>query len=191
MHNRHLAFLILFLVPLLLLSGCGYRNPYLGSGDSSRSWQTLHLPVWANRTSQLGLESTFQRSLHSWFKRTPRLRVVPARENADLVLEGEILAISLPGAAFDVNNQAREVSATLVVRYSLRDAGTGAIIWQEEQQPLNRFYAIGATPAATLDNRRNALAVLADELAERIYERTMDTLVQRTEHRGQGTENQG
>ncbi|MCF6291398.1 MAG: LPS assembly lipoprotein LptE [Desulfobacterales bacterium] len=189
MHNRHLAFLILLLVPLLLFSGCGYRNPYLGSGDFSRSWQTLHLPVWANRTNQLGLESTFQRSLHGWFKRASRIQIVPPGDNADLVLEGEILAISLPGAAFDANNQAREVSATLVVRYALRDAGSGAILWQEDRQPLNRSYAIGATPAATLDNRRNALAILADELAERIYERTMDTVVQRTDDRGQRTEN--
>lgn len=167
---------VVLLLTTLLLSACGYSNPAFRGSDTAPATHTLHIPLWMNRTNELGLETTFRHTLNRWFRQASKIRLVAGPQGADLVLDGEILTISLPGESFQQHDQAQEVSATVTIRYTLRNGHDNSIIWQEDGRTRNESYRLVPDSARTLGNRQQALNTLANELAERIYQRTLDTI---------------
>ncbi len=163
----------LFLVACaLLLSSCGYRNPYVYTGPE----KSVYITSWKNRTSELQLESQIYQSLLEWYQKSDSLKVVKTKENADLILAGEIVSIALPSLAYGANNTTREVKLRLQVRYILKDLETGEVLFQEPNQLRSEEFTVNSAASSDRQNQDEALEIIIDEMSQEIYLKTLGKL---------------
>jgi len=128
-------FLLLALVGLfsLFLTSCGYRP--VGRGEAPAGGAappTLAIPLFANRSTEVGLESLFANTFIETFSRTPALRLRPRPEEADLVLEGKISSVAFSSTAFFNVNRSLVRRVTIQVEVQLTRRSTGKVIWKDQ-----------------------------------------------------------
>lgn len=175
--NKSFCRLIIFqALVLMLAAGCGYHSPYYLAESGAVQSKKIYIEAWHNQTNEAGLETAIQRSLNKWCQQSKIINVVWEKDRADLVLSGEIIAISLPGQSFNQFDRAREVNAALSVRYSLNDLQNQKLIIDEPGLTLEESYLIESESAKTRSNRKKALATINDKLAEKIYLRILTGL---------------
>jgi hypothetical protein len=170
----------------LLLSGCGYQNSYLAAKRERAELETaigapvsLHVAMWSNRTNELGLQLVFFNALSTWFQGSDLIVQAKKSEQADYALDGEVVAI---------NEGLTRGTVLLTVGYGLRDLRSGETVWRVPAQTFSESFFIADNAARTQDNKRQALAKIADDLAESIYMRTLSALRdRRTSDKSQGT----
>lgn len=151
------------IVSLFLLCGCGaYYFPHIYDGPS----KSIYTPTWNNRTNKLGLDSDIYQTLSRWFQKSEAITLTKDRENADLILAGEIKSISLPSISWDGESDATDIKVRLTVRYVLKDLESGAILWEVPNQIWTEDYP-SETVNATIEDE--ALDEIVDDLAESIY----------------------
>ncbi|MBX7231978.1 MAG: hypothetical protein K1X29_07815 [Bdellovibrionales bacterium] len=102
------AFLLLIVI---VVNGCAYR---LGLGERSLpgGYRQLAIPVFKNKTQEVGLEVDFTNALIREFERSKVAEVVPL-DAATIKLEGEIssLKVESRSAALGTNGDNGEISA--------------------------------------------------------------------------------
>ena len=76
------------------IAGCGYSF----QGTLPPHIKTIAVPMFVNRTNQPAVESVITRAIVDAFATNGRLRVV-RREDADALLEGEVIAYTLGAIA--------------------------------------------------------------------------------------------
>ncbi len=174
MHTCRDAILIFFVLLLIsfVSSSCGYSNPYTRKESLEIPTKTLLITTWQNRTNELGLESIYFRLFNAWFKKSSRISVVFAEDQAALKLTGEISAIDLPGLFYDSFDEALEIKIKLTVRFTLRDNHNNSVLWQERQFIIYEPFILAPSGETTRFNKRRALLRIGDEIAELIYLRT-------------------
>jgi len=175
---------VLLLVAGFFLAGCGYHNPYAGHQPGEHS-RRLHMAIWANQSSELGLEVDFPRALNDWFIKSGRLALEDDPAQADLVLSGRVLAADFPGLTYGAFDRAVEVRAVVTLWVELREKATGRVVWQEPGLTMEEPYLVGVDSVTTLRNRQRALRKIADELAEKIYYQALAALFAPTAPTGQ------
>ena len=108
-------------VALLLVSlwGCGYR-PLGAAPPDPQVRPTLAVPLFANRSTEVGLEAIFATALINAFAQTGAVKVVPGDRDADLVLEGKVRSVDNTSVAFDSVTQSSVRRVTLRVEMTLR-----------------------------------------------------------------------
>ena len=169
-----------YLLPLLALlllaavSGCGYRNPYVGDEALTVASKKLFLTVWQNRTSLPGLESEYFRLCSSWFIKTEKVTAVFDENGADFKLTGEITAIALPALFYTSTNKAREVEVSLTVSFTLHDLRSNTVLFQEKGRTFHEPFIADPALERKRYNRQQALLRIGDEIAEQIYLRTLE-----------------
>lgn len=172
----HLFLIVILLAGTVFTPGCGYRNPYVMPEQDSLSPVKLYFEIWPNRTNELGLESKIYRTLRSWFKKSKIIHTTTDKNEADLLLEGEIVSINLPGLSYGTFDRAVEVKAILKVRYALKQNRDGKTLWEVPAQVFEEAVVLGNEPSTTRGNKKKALALISDDLAEAVYLKTHDTL---------------
>jgi outer membrane lipopolysaccharide assembly protein LptE/RlpB len=136
------------LLLLLLLFGCGYR-PMGAEPASPQGAPTLAIPLFANRSTEIGLEAILAKALINAFSQSRAVRLAPSAENADLVLEGKVQSAENTSVAFDSVTRSTVRRVTLRVELNLR-RGSGKTIWKEtvmlqEDYVVDPNYQIGET----------------------------------------------
>jgi hypothetical protein len=162
--------ILLFALPSL--TSCGYHNPYVHSGPA----KNVYIATWKNRTSELQLSSQIYQSLLSWYQRNSAIRIVRSKEDADLILGGEIVSIDIPSLSYGANNITREVKLKLRLRYVLKDLKSGNILFEEPGEQRTEEYVVTNDNTADSASESVALATLIDELSQDIYTRTLAVL---------------
>ena len=159
--------------PLLLLtvifSSCGYRNPNVYSGPE----KTIYITEWKNRTSELNIDSKIYRALTEWYQKSGSISVTREKSGADLILAGEIVSIALPSLSYGIANIATEVKVKLRVRYILKEISTNKVILEVPDEIWTEEYLVGANSTVTSDNEEEALDVILEDLAQKIYRKTV------------------
>ncbi len=123
----------LFLLPALLLLGCGYR-PLGAEPATPQGAPTLAIPLFANRSTEIGLEATLANALINAFAKTRAVKVIPGDKNADLVLEGKVRSVDNASVAFQ--DVTRSTVRRITVRVDLvlkRGGGDGKVLWKDTQ----------------------------------------------------------
>ena len=166
-----------YIIPFVLLVGfilasCGYYNPYVYSGPD----RDLYITTWHNRTNELLLDAKIYQSLTRWYQKSGSIRVTKQKEGAHLILAGEILSIDLPSLSYGAGNDATEVKVLLTVRYILKDLATNKVLLEVGQEIWSEEYKVGATSSESSDNEKEALAIIIDDLSEKIYIKTLNLL---------------
>jgi hypothetical protein len=167
-----LPYLFMLFLIVILLSSCGYTNPYARNNSKDTYKKTLFITIWQNRTNELGLEFEYFRLFNAWFKNSGRIAVVFDEDDADLKLIGEISSIDLPGLFYNSSDEALEIKIKLTVSFTLYSTTNNSILWQEKQYVIYEPFLLDPTGEETLYNKKRALLRIGDEIGEIIYLRT-------------------
>jgi hypothetical protein len=157
------------LIVVCIVTACGYRNPNIYNGPP----KTIYLAEWKNRTSRLGLDSQIYRSLTRWFQKSGSISTVRKKEGADLILAGEIISQELPSLSYGSNSTTTEVKVKLRVRYILKEISSNNIVLEVPDQTWTEEYLTSTDSTSNLDNEREALETIIDDLSKIIYQRTI------------------
>ncbi len=159
-----------FLLFLLTLGGCGY-HPVGAERPAPQGAPTMAIPLFANRSTEVGLETVMANALINTFSQTGAVRVVPGDREADLVLEGKVRSVDNSSVAFFNVNQSSVRRVTLRVELALRRKSTDKVIWkdtlilQEDYVVDPNYHAGEATKAEGL---RRAAVTMARRVLDKI-----------------------
>ncbi len=156
----------------LVLSSCGYHNPYVYSGPD----RDLYITTWHNRTNELLLDAKIYQSLVRWYQKSGSIKVTKEKEGSHLILAGEIISIDLPSLSYGIANSATEVKVLLTVRYILKNLETGKVLMEVGKETWTEQYKVGDSSSESSDNEKEALGIIIDDLSEKIYIQTLDLL---------------
>jgi hypothetical protein len=150
------------------LSGCGYH--FVGSDiRAPGNIQSIAVGVVENKTTLVGIETIFTNALLNEFIRTQRLAVKPPTE-ADAILSGVITSIETGAVSHLDPERTLETRVTVGLSLTLKQRESGKILWENKGLSYYQEYTDRALPLATSENRRLAVAYIANFLAEKVYQ---------------------
>lgn len=155
-----------------MLTSCGYQ--FAGRGELPGGIQTLAVQVLENRSSETGVEIIITNALINELNRRRRGSVVNVAK-ADAILTGTIDAISWDTASRRGINTASERRVYATLSLSLTDAA-GSVLWKRSGLKAAQAYEVAADgdKVATENNRRQAISILSEQMAEYVYRRLTD-----------------
>jgi outer membrane lipopolysaccharide assembly protein LptE/RlpB len=152
-----------------VLSGCGYR--FTGGGELPGDVKRVYITIFANRTSERGVESVLASQLTDAFLLLgPKGVLADSRQNAEAELSGEILTVRIYTVSLrtQVTSAERRVDVTVAARLT---GANGKVLWRADALTASRPYRVEADNAITEGNRRAAIARATNLLAETMYNR--------------------
>jgi len=157
-------------VLLFSLWGCGYRPLGTAPADS-QARPTLAIPLFANRSTEVGLESIFAKAMINAFAQTGAVRVVSGDRDADLVLEGKVRSLENTSVAFDSITRSTVRRVTLRVDLTLRRQKGGQVLWKDTQMVQEDYvvdpdYHLGE--ATKTEGIRRAAFTLARQVLDKV-----------------------
>ncbi|HUM14573.1 MAG TPA: LptE family protein [Candidatus Nitrosotalea sp.] len=118
--------LVLALV-VTVAAGCGYST----RGNLPDHIKTVAVPMFKNSTLEPGVESAVTSGVVNAFSNGGRVRVVPLDE-ADAILQGEVVGYSFEGLTFDRNANVRAYRLRIVLNVEFRDVKRSEMLWRQE-----------------------------------------------------------
>ncbi len=120
------------LVLVVVLAGCGYR--FMGAETpttTTKGRPVLAIPLFANRTTEVGLEAIFADALIHAFSQNNSVRVTHRPDDADLVLQGKVQSLENSSVAFFDVNRSSVRRVTLRVEMVLRQRQGDKVLWKD------------------------------------------------------------
>jgi len=151
------------------LTGCGYSF----HGNLPDHIKTVAVPVFTNKTSEPAVESLLTSAVVEAFASNGRLRVVRP-EDADAILDGEVVGYCVQSIAFDNQANVRQYRLQVTTNLKLRDVRRSTVLF--EQQSLREkadFQVLGAV-SQTIGAEEGAVRSAATEIARSIVSLTVD-----------------
>jgi outer membrane lipopolysaccharide assembly protein LptE/RlpB len=150
---------------LALAAGCSFSNPNAVLPDEIR---TVKINAFSNKTVLYGLEDKLFQKLHDALMEDGRL--IPAQENADALLIGDITRYELIPLSFDANGVVEEYKLWIESDFRFVEADTSKVLCEENSIPIDvRFHPPGSTrPGAVIETEQNAQERAVDELVSEI-----------------------
>ena len=160
-------------VALLLVSlwGCGYR-PLGAAPPDSQVRPTLAVPLFANRSTEVGLEAIFATAMINAFAKTEAVKVVPGDRDADLVLEGKVRSLDNTSVAFDSITQSSVRRVTLRVEMTLRRKKGDKVLWKDTEI-LQEDYVVDPNYHLGEATRTEGIHRAAITLARRVLDKVL------------------
>jgi hypothetical protein len=150
------------------VSACGYH--FVGrEGQAPGNIQSIAVGVLENKTTIVGIETIFTNALLNQFIRTERLAVKPTGA-ADAILSGTITKIQTDAVSHQQAQTTLETKVTITMALALKRRGTGETLWENRSLSYYEAYLDTGLPLATSENRRLAIAYIANRLAEKVYQ---------------------
>jgi len=165
---RHSAVGLLLILAACLSTGCGYSF----RGNLPGHIKTVAVPMFKNNTVAAGLENTITSAVISAFSNGGRLRVVPV-EQADSILEGEIVGYQIDGAGFDRNANVQAYHLRVVLNVAFRDVRQNKMLWQESLTQTSDFQVQGQV-SDTLSLGGGAASQAAADIGRKIASSAVD-----------------
>ena len=151
------------------LAGCGYSF----HGTLPDHIKTVAVPVFTNRTAEPAVENWLTSAVVEAYATNGRLRVVKTQE-ADAILDGEVVGYSVQSIAFDNQANVRVYRLLVTMNIKLRDVRRNSVLF--EQQGLREksdFQVLGAV-SQTIGAEEGAVRSAAREIARSIVSLTID-----------------
>lgn len=165
--------LLMFLITcLVVVSGCGYTNPYSVQNDLDKRGEgvvELYLDMWDNKTDLMGFQATIQHDLILWFKKSNRFHLTQSLDKADYVLKGTIQSIYTPALTYSEFDRAATLRAEVIFSYKLNDHESGKTILKQKRLIKRESYTVGNDAVRTNSNLKKALKTMSEDLADNIY----------------------
>ncbi len=160
-------------VALLLVSlwGCGYR-PLGAAPPDPQVRPTLAVPLFANRSTEVGLEAIFATAMINAFAQTRAVKVVSGDRDADLVLEGKVRSLENTSVAFDSITQSSVRRVTLRVEITLRQK-KGDKVLLKDTEILQEDYVVDPNYHFGEATRTEGIQRAAITLARRVIDKVL------------------
>lgn len=168
---KALAFALLLVV---ILPGCGYRfsvegpGPRIGEGPvSEQAGPPVRLVIrdLRNDTFQSNLEFVYTRYMREQFAVSSGAQVVAEDAQADYVMTGEIVSVTIPSLTFS-SGQTRERRVNVVVRVMVARRTTGESLWTETATGSGEFFVNRAPEVEARQDQIQFNRVLQDRALE-------------------------
>lgn len=170
----------LFLIFTIFISGCGYTTHSL----LAPGYRSIYVEDFINKINitqeqtdermyrgyRPGMEIDITKAVIDRYILDGNLKIA-GREDANLILRGELLDFRKEALLYDANNNVEEYRLRLVVNIELLDSKTNKILWRETDFSGETAFRTGGSLAkseATAIKEANA------DLARRIVERTVE-----------------
>jgi hypothetical protein len=162
--------LIIILIALLC-GACGYRFGQESGfpGDSDR----LFVKLLENRTQETGVESIVTAALLSELTLRKTHGLASGIDHADVVLSGEVEEVAIRTISTRNKDTAGERRVTVSVELELKKQD-GSVVWAAKRLADDEAYIVDADKERTDQNRRNAIRVLSQRIAEKAVNRMSD-----------------
>lgn len=182
--NRVCSSLVVVLLVLASLLGCGYRfsvegpGPRIGGGSAPRAeGPSVRLAIQdvANRTFYRDLESAYTDYMRQEFAVSSGAQVVAEAAQADYVIKGEIVSVTVPSLTFSTA-QIRESRVHAVVRVTVERRSTGNVLWTKTATGTGEFFV---NRAADVEGSQDVIQfnrVLQDRALEQAGQEAMERL---------------
>ncbi len=151
------------------LAGCGYSF----RGNLPDHIKTVAVPIFTNRTAEPAVETWLTSAVVEAYATNGRLRVVKT-EDADAILDGEVVGYSVQSIAFDNQANVRQYRLLVTMNLKLRDVRKKSVLF--EQQGLREksdFQVLGAV-SQTIGAEEGAVRSAARDIARSIVSLTID-----------------
>jgi outer membrane lipopolysaccharide assembly protein LptE/RlpB len=156
-------------VAALALGGCGYSL----RGTLPSHIHTVAVPIFLNRTSQPGVEAILTRAIAQALATNGRLRVVRPEE-ADAILNGEVITYSVAPIAFDQSLNIQEYRLVVVLNLRMRDVRKNTVLFQQNGVAEQADFRVAGPVSATIAVEETALTFAAGEIARSIVSLAID-----------------
>jgi outer membrane lipopolysaccharide assembly protein LptE/RlpB len=153
----------------ILLAGCGYST----RGSLPDHIKTVAVPIFKNRTLEPGVESAITSGVVNAFSSGGRVKVVPIDE-ADAVLQGEVVGYSLDGLSFDTNANVRAYRLRLVLNVEFRDVRRSAMLWRQEGLQETSDFQVAGQVSDTIARGQGAVQQAAAEIRRKVVNLAVD-----------------
>jgi outer membrane lipopolysaccharide assembly protein LptE/RlpB len=153
----------------ILLAGCGYST----RGSLPDHIKTVAVPIFKNRTLEPGVESAITSGVVNAFSSGGRVKVVPIDE-ADAVLQGEVVGYSLDGLSFDTNANVRAYRLRLVLNVEFRDVRRSAMLWRQEGLSETSDFQVAGQVSDTIARGQGAVQQAAAEIGRKVVNLAVD-----------------
>ena len=153
----------------LLLAGCGYST----RGSLPDHIKTVAVPIFKNRTLEPGVESAITSGVVNAFSSGGRVKVVPVDE-ADAILQGEVVGYSLDGLSFDTNANVRAYRLRVVLNVEFRDVRKSAMLWRQEGLSETSDFQVAGQVSDTIARGQGAVQQAAAEIGRKVVNLAVD-----------------
>lgn len=154
---------------LATLAGCGYSL----RGTLPDHVRTVAVPVFANKTSEPAVENLLTQAVVQAFSTNGRLRVVKPEE-ADAILEGEVVGYEIQALAFDPRAAIRQYRLVVTMNLRFRDVRRKTLLFEQARfQEKADFRVIGVV-SQTISREESALQAAAVDIARAIVSLALD-----------------
>ncbi len=157
---------IIIFCALLILSGCGYYNPYVSNSSSKPI--SLNRSLWANKTGEVGLENTMYQSLSNWLRKSSLIHLAGTPDTADYILTGSIDSVDYPELSYGSHQIANELRANLHVSFTLTERATGKKVWTVSKS-FTETLNTSTNPTSLQANKKGAMLKISQDISEIIY----------------------
>jgi outer membrane lipopolysaccharide assembly protein LptE/RlpB len=165
---RARALLLLLLLYVAALGGCGYTV----RGTLPAHIQTIAVPIFRNRTQEPGVESLITRAVVEAFSTNGRLRVVGS-EQADAILDGEIIGYTIASVAFDRDANVRLYRLIVTANLRLRDMRQQTVLFQQNDVREQADFRVQDAVSQTIAREETALRTAATDIGRAIVNLTV------------------
>jgi hypothetical protein len=166
---RHATVGLLLVFAACVPTGCGYSF----RGNLPGHIKTVAVPMFKNNTQAAGIENTITSAVISAFSNGGRLRVVPV-EQADSILEGEIVGYQIDGAGFDRNANVQAYHLRVVLNVAFRDVRQNKLLWQEKSLTQTSDFQVQGQVSDTLAQGSGAASQAAADIGRKIANAAVD-----------------
>jgi outer membrane lipopolysaccharide assembly protein LptE/RlpB len=170
--SRRRAIRALLAAALLLgasAGGCGYSL----RGNLPDHLKTVSVPVFKNRTTEAGAESTITAAVVNAFTSSGRLKVV-ALDAADSVLDGEITGYSVQSLTYDSKLNLRSYRLTVTMNVRFRDLRRTEMLWQQDGLVEDVSFDVAGQVSDTISREEGAVKQAALEIGRKIVGHAVD-----------------
>ena len=150
------------------VAGCGYSF----RGTLPEHIQTVAVPVFANKTGEPAVEGFLTSAVVEAFSTNGRLRVV-RREDADAVLEGEVIGYTVQSISYDSQANVRQYRLLVTMNLKLLDMKKSAILFEEHGLREKADFQVQNAVSQTISREETAVRTAATEIARAIVSLTV------------------
>ncbi len=166
-----------------ICTSCGYSFRSTGE-PMGISLYSLAIPMIESTSSDIGFEASFTKIVRDKFISQGRVTLV-SMDRAEAVLSGRVYEIRTVPLSYRIEQQTvsgvvttfeETRSRRLILKLDMRltDRKTGKAIWHEKAMEEMAIFEVSEDPIVTQFNQRLALEIIARELANRIFLKTME-----------------
>ncbi len=164
--------LAITLLAVLGLVGCGYH--FRGKQNNlPPDVRTVAVPMMANQTGELRIETVFTDQLIFQFTKSQMLRVT-SEAQADVVVKAYIKRVDITDSALSskVTSSSRRIWVTLSAKLVRRS--DGQTLWEDRAIEQSGTYNISGSVQGTEYNKQAAFKTLAKDMSQTIHDRILE-----------------